>query len=94
MTTKKFNKICDGCICELLNDPDIIISQNIFHSNICAFHREYCENEANFEEKKLYEDTGRNFFIDLVEYNIIKEKIRNETIMFLMKFLKDYFQST
>lgn len=86
---KEFHNICEGCICELLNDPEIIICQNVFHNNICSFHYKYCKK--NIREKELYEMTGRNFFIDLVEYNIIKQKIRNVTIIFLIKYLKDYF---
>lgn len=42
--------------------------------------------KKNYMKKK-----GRNFFIDLVEYNIIKHKIRNVTIVFLMEYLTNYF---
>lgn len=86
---KKFQKICEGCLCELLNDPEIIISQNVFHSNICTFHIKYCQ-EVN-EEKKLYEEKGINFFVDLVEFNLIKYKIRDQTMVFMIKYLNDYF---
>lgn len=86
---KKFHKLCECCVCEILNIPEILICQNIFHRNICSFHYEYCKKHMC--EKELYEKTGRNFFIDLVEYNIQKLKIRNETIVFLMDYLTKYF---
>ena len=88
---REYKKICDGCICELLNDPEIIISQDLFHNNICSFHYNYCKNIIS--EKKLYEETGRNFFVELIEFNIIKLKIRNETFMFLMNYLDNYFEN-
>lgn len=86
---KKFHKLCDGCICELLNVSEVMISQNVFHNNICSIHYKYCKK--NFNEKELYEKKGRNFFMDLVEYNIIKHKIRNATIYFLIQYLINYF---
>jgi hypothetical protein len=89
ITNKKFHNLYEGCICVLLNDPEVIICQNIFHNNICSLHYKY--SKINICEKELYQKTGRNFFIDLVEYNIIKQKIRNETIGFLMEYLKNYF---
>lgn len=89
---QKFNKICECCLCEtILNDPDVKISQNVFHNNICNFHLKYCEK--NDEEKELYEKTGRNFFVDLVEHNIIKQEIRDVTMTFLMKYLNEYFSN-
>ena len=87
---QKFHKLCDRCLCELLNDPDIKISQDVFHCNICDFHFKYCDKVD--EEKELYEKSGRNFFVDLVEYNIIKQKIRDVTMIYLMKYLNDYFR--
>jgi len=89
MINNKFHKLCEGCVCVLLNDPEVIICQNVFHNNICSFHYKYCKKNIN--EKELYEKTGRNFFIDLVEYNIIKQKIRNETIIFLIEYLVNNF---
>ncbi len=86
---KKIKKMCDGCMCELLNNPEYIICQNVFHANICSYHHKYCEKYKN--EKELYEKTERNFFVDLVEYNMVKNKIRNETIEFLVEYLKNYF---
>ena len=85
----KYYKLCEGCLCEMLNDPEIKISHCVFHNNICSFHYKYCK--TNTREKELYEKKSRNFFIDLIEYNIIKLKIRNETIGFLMEYLKNYF---
>lgn len=83
---KKYHNICDGCICELLNDPEIIISQEIFHNNICRLNYEYCKK--NVSENELYKNTGKNFFVNLVEFNAIKYKIRNETINYLVKHLE------
>ena len=85
----KYSKICDGCLCTMLNDPEIKISQPVFHNNICFFHFKYCKKDI--KEKELYEKKGRNFFVDLVEYNIFKQKIRDQTIIFLMKYLDEYF---
>ncbi len=90
ITSKKYKKICDGCICELLNDPDVIICQDVFHNNICSYHYKYCKK--NIKDKELYEKTKRNFFVDLIEYNIIKHKIRNETMVYLMEYLHNYFE--
>jgi len=86
---KKYYKLCEDCLCEMLNEPGVLISQHVFHKNICSFHYKYCKK--NIEEKELFEKKGRNFFIDLVEYNIFKQQIRNETINFLMEYLKNYF---
>jgi hypothetical protein len=88
----KYCKVCDGCLCEMLNDPEIKISPNVFHNNICSFHYKYYK--TNTKEKELYETTGRNFFVDLIEYNIIKQKIRDVTMIFLIKFLNEYFVNT
>ena len=90
-TNSKYCKLCECCLCEMLNDPEIKISHHIFHNNICALHYKYCKIEANKNEKELYENKGRNFFVDFVEYNIIKQKIRDETMIFLIKFLNKYF---
>lgn len=87
----KYCKLCEDCLCEMLNDPEIKISPNIFHNNICAFHHKYCKIDINAKEKKMFEETGRNFFVDLVEYNIINQEIRDATIVFLIKFLNEYF---
>jgi len=84
-------RVCEGCICELLKDKDIIISNNIFHNNICAIHYKYLKQKENKNEKELYDKTGRNFFVDLVEYNIHKMKIRDVTICFLVEYLNKYF---
>lgn len=88
----KYCKLCEDCLCEMLNDPEIIISQNVFHNNICAFHIKYCKMDINAKEKKMFEETGRNFFVDFIEYNIIKQHIRDETMECLIKFLKKYFR--
>jgi len=88
-SSKKYKKLCDGCICKLLNDPDIIISQDVFHNNICSYHYKYCKK--NIKDNELYENTGRNFFVDLIEFNIIKFKIRDATITFLLDYLYNYF---
>jgi hypothetical protein len=87
----EYKKICDGCICPLINDPEIIISQDLFHNYICSFHYKYCKN--NISDRKLYEETGRNFFVELVEFNLIKFKIRDETFEFLMEYLYNYFEN-
>ena len=86
---KKIKKIKNKCLCELLNDPEYIIEQNIFHNNICSYHYKYCKKYKN--EKELYEQTERNFFVELVEYNMIEKKIRNETIDFFVEYLRNYF---
>lgn len=87
----KYCKLCEHCLCDILNDPEIIISQNVFHNNICSFHRKYCKMDINIKEKNLFEETGRNFFVDFVEYNIIKQKIRDATMVCLINFLNEYF---
>jgi hypothetical protein len=84
----KFQKKCEGCICELLNDSEILICESVFHNNICSIHYKYCNK--NIQEKKLYDKCGRNFFVDLVEHSSIKYKIRNPTINFLVERLQNY----
>ena len=81
--------ICDGCICHILEDPEILISKNIFHNNICCLHYKYiklCKTD-----RELYEKTGRNFFIDTVEYNIFKLKVRDVTLCYLSSYINNYF---
>jgi len=82
-------RICDGCICHILEDPNIFIDKHIFHNNICNLHYKYIG--SNSDEKKLYEETGRNYFIDIVEYNIFKYKIRNPTVIYLSKYINNFF---
>lgn len=89
-TNYKTQKFCSLCICDILNIQEIKISQNLFHCNICSFHYKYCEKYP--EEKKIHKETGRNFFVDIVEYNIIKQQIRDQTIGFLMNYLKNFFE--
>lgn len=90
-TGGKYCKLCESCLCEMLNESEIKISPNVFHNNICSFHYQYCKMDINAKEKKMFEETERNFFVDLVEYNIIKQEIRDATIVFLIKFLNEYF---
>lgn len=48
----KYWKLCKYCLCEMLNEPEIKISPNIFHNNICSFHYQYCKMNINAKEKK------------------------------------------
>lgn len=89
----KYCQLCESCLCDMLNEPEIKISQNVFHSNICSFHYKYCKMDKNINEKELFEKTGRNFFVDLVEYNIIKQQIRDVTMVYLIKYLNEYFRN-
>lgn len=85
-----------GCICGLLNHPEIYIDKNIFHENICTIHYKYLKNSTNSNNPKndieLYNNTQRDFFVDLVEYNIFKYKIRDATIYFLVEYLNNYLK--
>lgn len=91
-TCGEYCKLCESCLCEMLNDPEIKISQNVFHNNICFFHIKYCKMDINIKEKEMFDEIGRNFFVDFVEYNIIKQHIRDETMGCLIKFLNEYFE--
>lgn len=82
---------CDGCICHVLEDPEIFIDDNKFHNLICCLHYKYIKTNPN--EKELYEKTGKNYFIDVVEYNIIKNKIRDVTLHFLAKYIEKFFSN-
>lgn len=84
---------CEGCICYILDDFDNIISDSIFHNNICILHYKYVKNNKYKEEKEQYEKTGRNYFIDLIEYNIEKQKIRDATICFLVSYINMFFEN-
>ena len=88
------NIICDGCICHILDNSDIYINNSIFHNNICFLHYKYIKiDNITSLENELYLKYGRNFFVDLIEYNIIKHKIRDVTIKFLVKYIIDFFNN-
>lgn len=91
-TDEGYCKICDCCLCEMLNDPEIKISPNVFHNNICSYHYKYCKIYNN--EKIMYNTKGRNFFVDLIEYNIMRHKIRDATVPFLINYLDKYYGNT
>lgn len=76
----KYKKKCNGCICHILDNPEIFITESIFHNNICLLHYKYIKNNNNNIDNDLYQKTGRNYFIDIVEYNIDKQQIKNTTI--------------
>jgi hypothetical protein len=84
-------RICYGCLCHILEDPEIFIDSCIFHNCICSLHYKYIKRKNNDYEIELYEKTGRNFFIDYVENHLIKFKIRDATIGYLQVFLNKIF---
>ena len=84
---------CEGCICYILDDPSIFITDTIFHNNICRLHFIHVNNKKNNIEKEQYEKTGRNYFIDLVEYNIDKQKIRDATVCYLVSYINLFFNN-
>lgn len=81
----------NNCICNLLEDKDIFINKNIFHINICSIYDKYIKQKENINEKELYVKTGRNFFVNFVEYNIHKLQIRDATIYYLVEHLNINF---
>ena len=62
----KYCKLCEHCLCDILNDPEIIISQNVFHNNICSFHRKYCKMDINIKEKKCITKKEEIFLLILL----------------------------
>ncbi len=96
MTFFDKNKIkSEGCICHILVDPEIFINDTIFHNNICCLHYKYLKSnpDNNDNENKQYQQTGRNYFIEVVEYNIFKHKIRDATICYLAEYTNMFFFS-
>ena len=70
------HKKCEGCICYILDDPSIFITDTIFHNNICRLHFMHVNNKKNNIEKEQYEKTGRNVqkvsicaFLNITFYN-------------------------
>ena len=86
------NTVCEGCVCHLLDDKEIVISKNVFHNNVCSIHYKYLKTlcEEGSTEIESYKTTGRNFFVDFIEFNVIKFKIRDATISFLTERLNNY----
>ena len=77
------------CVCHLLNNKNIIISNNIFHSNICNLHKIYLKKYT--DEQKIFINTNNNFFCEFIEYNCTTKKIRDVTIIFLIEHSKKIF---
>lgn len=95
MTSYNKNKIkSEACICHILDHPEIFIDDTIFHKNICCLHLKYIKSiPNNNNENEQYQQTGRNYFIDVVEYNIFKHKIRDATLCFLAEYINMFFFS-
>ncbi len=79
----------NDCACHILNDPKIYISKDIFHNNICNIHSKYLKSHS--KDKILYEETGRDYLIDIIEYNIFKQQIRDATICYLAEYIQKFF---
>jgi hypothetical protein len=86
-------KKCEGCICYILDDSEKFIDDTIFHNYICSLHYKYIRNKNNIKDKEQYEKTGRDYFIDVVEYNIDKQKIRDATVCFLVSYINMFFDN-
>lgn len=90
-------RICDGCICHILDDfesPNIKnIDKTIFHNNICCLHYTYIIKKENKIEKERYEQDGKNYFIEIVEFNIEKHQIRDATIAYLASYISMFFST-
>jgi hypothetical protein len=83
-------RICDGCICHILEEPDIFIDKNLFHNNICCQHYKYIKKNKN--DFNQYKQTGRNYFVDVIEFNIDRQQIRDATLSFLVSYIKMFFE--
>ena len=87
------HKKCTGCICHILDNSEIFITDGIFHDNICFLHYKYIKDTKNNIDADLYEKTGRNYFVNIVEYNIDKQKIRDATVCYLVSYIKMFFNN-
>lgn len=83
-------KIFTGCICHILDQPEFFIDKDLFHKNICCLHCNYIKNNKSDDEQ--YKKTGRNYFVDVVEFNIDRQQIRDATISYLVSYIKMFFE--